>query len=387
MREPASRFFAVQRSLTVAALYKDARQQVVKDARALSWAAHLATILGNALVELDSDAAEDALGHKDGINHFIIAALHAVTNAFGQRIGGPAFKDAKRVAQEVQHAATSAPHLLELWNEVRTFRSLPPPPPPYQTANMMPVATSAQLIRELGHNRLHLVDAEATQMVTSATRHLRVTQLQHVAALVGFARDLATDKVSAARAMMIARRIMGETPSATETTGEPKEEEEEVEEEEEEERTPLTLTDAEATLEELRRTVGRVAVINICRRAAEVARLRHALLRARYDAYRRGKQAAPGTSEATAAERAVRTTDARLHAWERQWQAVWPPARIVTLTTLEALRAAAVQLGPEWAEGWAHVRLSLHVELPTGPCSSAYVAHCLAAACAEHATR
>jgi hypothetical protein len=259
---------------------------------------------------------------------------------------------------------------------------------------MMPIATPTQLTRELGHDRLHLVDAEATRMVTSATRHLGVARLQHVAELVGFARDLAADKVSAARAMMIARRIMGETPSATATTGEPKEEvvveeedEEEEEEEEEEERTPLTLTDAEATLEELCKTVGRIAVINICRRAAEVARLRHALLRARYDAYRRGKRAAPGTSEAAAAERAVRTTDARLRTWEQQWQAVWPPARIVTLTTLEALQAAEAQLVPGWAEGWAHVRLALHVQLPTGSCSGAYVAHCLASACAGHATR
>ena len=128
MRELPCRFFAVQRGLAVADLYKEVRQQVGKDARALSWAAHVATTIGNALVEADSDAAEYVLGHPGGIDRFIIAALHAATNAFGRRIGGAAFGDARRVVAEVHSALTFAPHLVELREEVRLFRSLPPHP-------------------------------------------------------------------------------------------------------------------------------------------------------------------------------------------------------------------------------------------------------------------
>jgi hypothetical protein len=260
-----------------------------------------------------------------------------------------------------------------------------------------PRACVAQLCAYLGERRLHLVSAEETQMSTAVKQHSARALVSHVAALLTFARSEFTatpERLPASKASRIASRIMNGNKQGKKTRAEEEETEEieggrEYDEEEREEADdggPLTLTAAEQTLAQLRLMVGRVAVANVVRRAADVARLHHALCRERAAAYRRGSSAADEHDKEAAAV-AVKVVEAALRACQQQWRAAWPPHRIVTLSTTEALQAAAQETHESWREGWARVRITLRVELPPGSCSGAYVAHCLAAACAEHATR
>lgn len=175
----------------------------------------------------------------------------------------------------------------------------------------------------------------------------------------------------------------------------------------------VVFTPAEEELRQLFKAAGRLAGFNVVHRIAAVAHEHHVLLRANAAAHRLGlKRGTPG--EGAAAARAVRSTAVLLQRWRTKWDAMWPPCRIDALTTREALEAALEWKGagactratefaqccqpatsllpraytqPEWRCAWQHLVLHTACELPGTPCSASYIAHRLAAACNEHATR
>jgi hypothetical protein len=113
---------------------------VIRDVEAMSWAAHLATTVSNALGALDCDVLEDVLGTGERANEYVNGALHAVTNSFGERVGkDPA---ARQFSDEIRRAL-HAEHLRGLHHEVSSLgciarrsalrqltglSGLPPPP-------------------------------------------------------------------------------------------------------------------------------------------------------------------------------------------------------------------------------------------------------------------
>lgn len=196
------------------------------------------------------------------------------------------------------------------------------------------------------------MDAEATHSTTNFTRHLGSTAVDFVAAVITFARKREAPEDTALKPAL-ARRIAVQIYGVEEKVGKDKDGDEDKDENEDEDgndddddesEPPCVLSTAEAVLEQLRASAGRLAVLNVARRAAGAAQLHHTLLRARANALRQGKTAVAGSGERAAAVRAVHEVDRRLESWEGQWRAVWPPHPICTLTTRESLQAAASSL-------------------------------------------
>lgn len=340
---PPQRSFGIQRSLFVP--YSLAEAQIDKDVKAVARAAHISSVLLNGLGESDSDVVEEIAAKDEGKGDAmcVVGALHGVTWAFRARAMKPENRGIARIANEILLAGREEPLLSEIrrvCNECRSGNSI-------AVIGCVNVRLThitqcrtlhAQLQKALC-SRLHIMDAEATHSTTNFTRHLGSTALDFVAAVIVFARsrDAPGDALlKPAVARRIAAQICGVDDKAK------KDEDEDGEESE----PPCVLSLAEAALEQFRASAGKLAVLNVARRAAGAAQLYHTLLRTRVNALSQGKAktARQGTPEHAAAVRAVHEVDRRLERWEGQWRAVWPPHQICTLTTRESLQAAASSL-------------------------------------------
>jgi hypothetical protein len=85
--------------------------QIHKDVKAVARAAHIASVLLNALGEIDSDTVEEVAAMEEGKGDAmcVVGALHGITSAFTTRANGAANAGIRQIADQIMIASMAKP--------------------------------------------------------------------------------------------------------------------------------------------------------------------------------------------------------------------------------------------------------------------------------------